>query len=140
MARIIYVEDDEIVGDMICNCLFDAGHIAGRVEDGDRALWLAHEKKPDLMILDCNLPGKNGIEILREIRHSPDLYDMPVLMITGRSFQGDIDVAFRAGATEYLTKPVDLDQVVATVDNILAQAEIRKDSKSVIHRRHQLIR
>lgn len=61
MARIIYAEDDELVAGLVCNYLNDAGHAVGVVGDGLAAFKIIMAKKPDLVILDCSMPGMGGI-------------------------------------------------------------------------------
>lgn len=119
MARIIYVEDDELIGDLVRDTLIDAGHAVGVVPDGKAALSILKMKVPDLVILDIGLPGMGGIDVLQEMRRDPNLYGIPALMLTGRRGAGDEAIAFHSGATEYLRKPFDPDQLVVIVEDLL---------------------
>ncbi len=122
MARIIYAEDDELVGELVQATLIDAGHAVGVVGNGRDALQVVQQRRPDLVILDISMPEMTGSQVLDAIRLDPALYDLPVLMLTGRRSQIEEDIALKAGATEYLRKPFDPDQLVVTVDALLAKA------------------
>lgn len=122
MARIIYAEDDELIGKLVQATLIDAGHAVGVVDNGRTALEVVQQRRPDLLILDISLPEMSGSHVLDAVRRDPALYDLPVLMLTGRRGQTDEDIALKAGATEYLRKPFDPDMLVVTVSALLAKA------------------
>ena len=122
MARIIYAEDDELVGELVQATLIDAGHAVGVVANGRAALEVVQQRRPDLLILDISMPEMTGSQVLDAIRLDPQLYDLPVLMLTARRSQIEEDIALKAGATEYLRKPFDPDQLVVTVSALLAKA------------------
>lgn len=122
MARIIYAEDDELVGELVQATLIDAGHAVGVVKNGREALEVVQQRRPDLLILDISMPEMTGSQVLDQVRLDPQLYDLPVLMLTARRSQTEEDIALKAGATEYLRKPFDPDRLVATVDVLLSKA------------------
>tara|TARA_R110002049_G_scaffold157020_2_gene321994 strand:+ start:290 stop:715 length:426 start_codon:yes stop_codon:yes gene_type:complete len=126
MARIIYAEDDELMGEIVRDTLMDAGHAVGVIGDGVTALQVAQMKKPDLIILDCSMPKMGGVEVLRRIRGNHQLFYTPVLMLTGRLSAADERIAFEAGATEYLRKPFDRDELVFIVENMLEDFKKRQ--------------
>jgi DNA-binding response OmpR family regulator len=121
MATIIMAEDDEIVSQVAHDALTQAGHVVGIVDNGADALRAIQLKKPDLVILDCNMPELNGILVLREMRKSMDLYTTPVLVLTGRASSRDQDLAYYQGASDYMTKPFDPDELVFRVEELLAK-------------------
>lgn len=123
MALIIYAEDDPLVGELVQTTLIDAGHAVGVVTNGRDALQVVQQRRPDLLILDISMPEMSGSHVLDAIRRDPALYDLPVLMLTGRRGQIDEDIALKAGATDYLRKPFDPDALVVTVSALLAKAE-----------------
>ncbi|GMM92574.1 response regulator [Qipengyuania sp. MTN3-11] len=134
MARIIYAEDDPLVGDLVKATLIDAGHAVGVVQTGREAVDVVRFRRPDLLILDITMPEMSGSEALDLIRRDPGLYDLPVLMLTGRRGQTDEDIALKAGASEYLRKPFDCDRLVVLVESMLAQARRyadRSDTRSI---------
>lgn len=122
MARIIYAEDDDLVGQLVQETLIDAGHAVGVVQDGKQALDVVRQRRPDLLILDLSMPQMTGSEVLDKIRRDLALYDLPVLILTARRSLADETIAIKAGATEYLRKPFDPDQLVVTVEAMLAKA------------------
>lgn len=122
MARIIIADDDEIVGEIACNALIAAGHGAGLVMDGTEALKVIKARRPDLVVLDCNMPGLSGVLLVQELRRTHDLADLPVMMLTGRQGQRDEELARFAGADDYMKKPFDPDEFVFRVEQLLEKA------------------
>ena len=82
MARIIIADDDELIGEMARDALIAAGHGAGLVVNGADALHVIKTRRPDLVILDCNMPGLSGVLLVQELRKSPDFAGLPVMMLT----------------------------------------------------------
>lgn len=121
MARILIADDDELVREVVCETLMDAGHIAGALNDGRHALAVVRQRKPDLLILDCNMPELNGLLVLRELRKLPEFYDLPVLILTARTSDKDVALAHYDGADEYMKKPFDPDALVFLVETMLAR-------------------
>tara|TARA_R110000772_G_scaffold111558_4_gene215539 strand:- start:3457 stop:3849 length:393 start_codon:yes stop_codon:yes gene_type:complete len=121
MARIIYAEDDEIMGEIVRDALSSAGHVVGVVENGKAALKAISIKLPELVILDCSIPELSGIEVLRSIRLSRHLYDTPVLMLTARSSEKDVSLAAYAGADGYIKKPFDPEYLVFLAESLLKE-------------------
>ncbi|WP_260482546.1 response regulator transcription factor [Sphingomicrobium flavum] len=124
MARIIIADDDPTTIFMVRSILEDCGHIVGALEDGLSVGDVARFKAPDLLILDCSMPGKTGLEALREVR--ADLgKQLPIMMLTGRTSPQDEALAYQAGADDYLTKPIDPDKLVIRVEALLDPARRR---------------
>ena len=119
MARIIIAEDDDLVCEIVRDALTKAGHVVGVLNNGADALRAVQVKDPDLVILDCNMPDLNGLLVLREMRKSPALYDTPVLVLTGRQSERDVDLAYYQGADDYMKKPFDPDELVFRVEELL---------------------
>lgn len=121
MARIIIAEDDEIVGELARDALIAAGHGAGLVTDGAEALRVIRARRPNLAIVDCNLPSLSGVLLVQELRKDNALADLPVMMLTARRGSRDEEAARFAGANEYVRKPIDLAELVFRVDELLAR-------------------
>lgn len=119
MARIIIAEDDEIVGDIARDALIAAGHATAVLTSGQEALRVITARLPDLVILDCNMPDLNGLLVLREMRNSPALCDTPVLILTGRQSERDVELAMYQGANDYMKKPFDPNELVFRVEELL---------------------
>lgn len=122
MARIIIADDDPIIVEIIRAVLERGGHVVGSLPDGQQVGRVTDLKQPNLVILDCSMPGKSGIDALRDIRLSPVSYNTPVLMLTGALHQANEDIAMRAGADEYLRKPFDPDELLGLVDVMLSKS------------------
>jgi len=73
--------------------------------DGDAALKVAREERPDLCVLDVMMPKRSGFDVLRELRMDEQLRDMKVIMLTARAQDRDVDAGFSLGADDYITKP-----------------------------------
>jgi two-component system response regulator MtrA len=129
LARIIYVEDDELVGRLVQQVLTDAGHLIGVISHGTLALQTIIFKKPDLVILDRTLPGMQGLDILKALRSRSELYLTPIIMLTAKKGEEHDDEAMSAGANAYLTKPVDADELVICVSDVLQQNSFRNTQR-----------
>ncbi|MEO5867681.1 MAG: response regulator, partial [Sphingomonas sp.] len=102
MGRIILADDDEIVAELVSDAFIAAGHAVGWLKDGKTALEVIERRRPDLAILDCNMPQMSGILVLRALRESKTLFDLPVLMLTGRQGGTDEQILRYEGANDYL--------------------------------------
>ncbi|MFN3938090.1 MAG: response regulator transcription factor [Gemmobacter sp.] len=111
--RIVVIEDNAILARALVQTLGDQGHGVDWLDAGtDAADWLRADP-PDLAILDLNLPGRDGIEILRDLRAAGST--LPVLALTARDGPGDRVAGLDAGADDYLTKPFEMDELLARV-------------------------
>lgn len=119
MARIIYVEDDDLAGELVKDVLTQAGHLVGVVGHGTLAFETIAFKKPDLVILDRSLPGLQGMDILKRLRQMPATYLTPILMLTGARGVELCDEALEAGADDYLIKPFEPEDLVQRVARAL---------------------
>jgi CheY-like chemotaxis protein len=125
--EILLVEDSPDDADLTIDALRD-GRVRNRithVEDGVEAMaFLRREGKhaeaprPDLILLDLNLPLKSGHEVLREVKQDPDLRRIPVVIMTSSDDEKDILAAYNSHVNCYVTKPVDLDQFIGVVKSI----------------------
>ena len=119
MPHIVIVDDDEIIAQLATEILMDAGHVCGWVGDGEQALSLLRWRRPDLLLLDQDMPGLTGSQVLRSLRSSAELYDLPVIMFTGISGKQDENFAYHNGAQAYLRKPFQPDGLLREVENVL---------------------
>ena len=103
--NVLLVEDEQNIIEAIRFLLTrDGWHVEAHA-DGGTAVQRIRERTPDMIILDLMLPGRNGLDILRELRGDPDFADLPVLMLTARGQEHDRDLAAKAGASRFMTKP-----------------------------------
>ena len=117
VSRILLVEDDEDLAAGIRENLLAEGYRVRAVGDGDSALQTATQQRFDLILLDVMLPGLDGFEVCRRLR--ADGNDVPVLFLTARSGRDDRVRGLREGGDDYLTKPFDLQEMLARVAAIL---------------------
>lgn len=123
MALIIIADDDPMVGDIVRYKLGAHGYVVGVVHNGVDALRAVETKQPDLVILDCAMPGLCGVDVLRQLKLSRTSFNTPVLMLTVRSSHEDEEIALRAGADEYLRKPFDPAELLVVVERMLQKSE-----------------
>lgn len=123
MALILIADDDPLVTDIVRYTLGVRGHVVGTVDNGVDALRVVEGKQPELVILDCSMPGLGGVDVLRRIKVSGRSFATPVLMLTARSGQQDEEIAVRAGADDYLRKPFDPAELTVIVERMLNKAK-----------------
>ena len=107
MAYILIVDDDEMVAEMASDVLLGAGYACGWVTSAKDALGLLRWRRPDLVLLDQDMPEMTGGQLLREMRKSVELYDLPVIMFTAITGAVDEEQARFNGAQDYIRKPFD---------------------------------
>jgi two-component system KDP operon response regulator KdpE len=111
-ASILVVDDEPQIRRVLRSTLSFRGYTISEVSSGEEAVELANKLKPDLILLDVNLPGMSGIETCREIRRSSDA---PIIMLTVRNAERDKVVALDAGADDYVTKPFGIEELLARI-------------------------
>ena len=119
--KVLVVEDDQRIRASIRRALMYEGYRAFEAEDGELALAALRDDPPDLILLDLNLPGIDGIEVCRRVREAGDT--MPIIMITARDEVSDRVVGLDSGADDYLVKPFDLTELTARVRAALRRHE-----------------
>ena len=115
--RILVVEDDKKVASFLEKGLREEGYSVDVSADGTDGLLKAHVHDYDVLLLDIMLPGKSGLEIVRELRSREST--VPVLLLTARDDQQDVVLGLDAGADDYLTKPFGFDELLARVRALL---------------------
>lgn len=117
--RVLIVEDEKNIVESLTFLLKRAGFAIDAVMDGTAALQRIGDDPPDVVILDVNLPGTDGFDILRAVRSAPGTRDLPVVMLTARMQQQDRRMAEDIGATEFIAKPFSNAHVVDTVKRLI---------------------
>lgn len=120
--HVLLIEDEPNIIEAIRFLLTRDGWQVDTHSDGADAVDVIRAAGPDLVILDLMLPGKSGMDILREVRDIPDLVKLPVLMLTARGQTRDRDMAEKAGVSRFMTKPFSNAEVLTAVRDLLAQA------------------
>ena len=127
MAKILVAEDDRNTNRLICAVMRKMGHEPIAARDGQEALDLMDTDHPDLLVTDLMMPRLDGTGLVRELRDAG--YDLPILMLTAKSAQADINDGFVVGADDYLTKPADLRELTLRVRALLRRARVVGDDK-----------
>lgn len=120
--RIVLVEDNQSLRKGITYRLTDDGHAVDALEDGEAADVFLQQEDCDLVILDINLPGKDGLEILTNMRRRSD--PRPVILLTARSTTQDRVEGLDAGADDYLIKPFEMEELAARVRAVARRREV----------------
>ncbi|WP_170003406.1 response regulator [Pseudopontixanthobacter vadosimaris] len=117
--RILVVEDNDLNRKLFCDVLRAGGYVVEPVADGAEVLAVARRFAPDLAIMDIQLPGISGIDLIAALKADTALADMPVLAVTAYAGKGDEDRIRAAGAQDYLSKPVSIGPFMAAVRRLL---------------------
>ena len=122
MAHILVVDDDQDIRKLVEKILINQGHKVSQAEDGETGLGFAIVKKPDLIILDLNLPKMDGFEVCRRLKTDKATREIPVIMLTA-AFQEleDAQRGFELGADEYVIKPFASDLLMHNIERLLKQ-------------------
>jgi DNA-binding response OmpR family regulator len=118
--RVLVVDDEEIVRDVLTRYLEREGFRVDVASDGEAAVELAERSRPDIVVLDLMLPKLDGFEVFRRIR---DGCDVPIVMLTAKSEEVDRIVGLEVGADDYVTKPFSPREVVARIRAVLRRSE-----------------
>jgi two-component system, OmpR family, alkaline phosphatase synthesis response regulator PhoP len=120
VSRILIVEDDDAIATGLSLNLKLAGHASAIARDGEEALRLATAEDYALVLLDINLPKKNGLEVLSALRAADNV--VPVIVLSAREGEYDKVAALRLGADDYVTKPFALAELLARIEAVLRRA------------------
>ncbi len=121
--RILIIEDDPRLTQMIGLQLKQAGYRVLSAENGFKGLQVARAESPDLILLDLMLPGIDGFEVLEQLRGDPENRDLPVVVISAKSGQADVETANRIGADGYLVKPFRTAELLAVLRPLLDERQ-----------------
>ncbi len=121
MARILVADDDVDIRELVEFKLSTMGHDIIAVGDGAAAVEACRAQKPDLAVLDVMMPGVSGLDAIREIRADPALADLPVILLTARAQESDVETGFDSGADDYITKPFSPRELASRVEALLAK-------------------
>ena len=117
---ILVVEDQDDNRQILRDLLGNAGYDLTEAEDGEQAIAAVARRRPDLILMDIQLPVMDGYEATRRIRTNPDLRSVPIIAVTSYALAGDEDKALAAGCNGYVTKPYSPRDLLAKVRTYLA--------------------
>ena len=126
MASLLVIEDDDNIAALLQFMLRREGHAVDVLRDGEAArLRIESGPAADLVLMDCMLPFHDGLSLLRLARTKPGWREVPVVMLTARTLERDIVGALEAGASDYVVKPFQPQELMARVRRLLGPKEAR---------------
>jgi two-component system cell cycle response regulator len=114
-GRILVAEDSLVVRTVVCDQLEEEGYEVVQAVDGESALVQCALTKPDAILLDIEMPGLDGHQVLARLKNDPELSDIPVVFLTGRTSTDEMVAGLRAGAHDYLKKPFEPAELIARI-------------------------
>ena len=121
MARILIVEDNDANLKLVCLLLESAGHAALCAADAETGLALARAERPDLILMDIQLPGMDGLAATVLLKKDPATASIPVIALTAMALQADKEKTRAAGCDAHITKPLRHKELLAAIDELLAR-------------------
>lgn len=121
MAKILIAEDERDIRELVTFTLNFAGYEVVAASNGEEAVQLAEQEMPDLVILDVRMPRMTGYEACALLKKNPKTAHIPVVFLSAKGQEAEIQTGLQAGADEYLLKPFAPDQLIAHVQRMLAR-------------------
>lgn len=121
MARILIIEDNEANMKLACLLLQNAGHDALSAVDAETGLTLARTERPDLILMDIQLPGIDGLAATKLLKADPGTAAIPVIALTAMAMKEDRDKTRAAGCDAYIAKPLRYKELLAAIDELLVR-------------------
>lgn len=122
LARILIAEDETSLNDLLQDALRMNGYETISAKHGMEALRLVREEKPDLIILDINMPHLDGFEVIKKLRNENN--NIPIIVLTARDQKDDKSIGFGLGADDFVTKPFGLEELIMRVAAVLRRSKI----------------
>lgn len=116
---LLLVEDNEVNQQMLVRRLTRAGYEVLAVGDGEAALEQMRQSQPDLVLMDINLPIKDGWTAVKEARQDTKIASIPIIALTAHAMDSDRDKALSAGCDDYATKPIDFPALLTKIERLL---------------------
>jgi two-component system phosphate regulon response regulator PhoB/two-component system alkaline phosphatase synthesis response regulator PhoP len=131
--RILVVEDEESLVDILTQALKRQGYEVYSALDGDTALDIVSLLKPDVVILDIMLPEMDGWEVCRRLKNSPETAEIPIIMLTARREEKDVVEGLNIGADDYVKKPFSLPELLARIKVIIKRTSPANTSAEILN-------
>ncbi len=123
MSKILIVEDNELNMKLFHDLLTIKNHTIITSKDGIDITSLASKEMPDLILMDIQLNGISGIDLIKELKKNPDLKHIPIIAITAFAMQNDQNIISKSGCDMYLSKPVSIDNFFKAIDHFIKPKE-----------------
>ena len=121
---ILVADDDDNIRELVELNFMMEGYEVSTAANGYEAEVAIRRKRPDVVVLDIMMPGRDGLSVLRSLRADPATHDIPVVLLTAKATNGEVLDGWRAGAAGYTTKPFDPGELIRYVSQLLNQAEV----------------
>lgn len=121
MAKILIAEDERDIRDLVAFTLRFAGYEVTAAANGEEAVAMAPKENPDLILMDVRMPRMTGYEACRILKANPEMKDIPIVFLSAKGQESEIQTGLEVGAEEYLLKPFAPDQLTERVKEILAK-------------------
>ncbi len=121
-ARILVADDDPVAARFVASLLAEKGYEVRVALDGEHAIEIATELKPDLIVSDLVMPYRDGFDVVRAIREHRALADVPIVILSMKDREEDIVRGLETGADDYVTKPFNARELLARVRKLLTRA------------------
>lgn len=125
---IYYAEDDKGIRDLVIYTLKNTGFDAEGFSNGKVLLDAIEKRVPELILLDIMMPGEDGIEILKKIRNTPSIKNIPVIMVTAKNTEYDKIIGLDYGADDYITKPFGIMEMISRIKAVLRRSSNSSES------------
>ncbi len=123
MVTVLLAEDDADIRDLVTFKLRQVGYEVRAFEDGLAALVSARDDPPDLAVLDIMMPGMSGLDVCRELSADPATSEVPIILLTARALDADVEGGFAVGADDYIVKPFSPRELASRVQAVLARIQ-----------------
>jgi two-component system cell cycle response regulator DivK len=120
-VNVLYVEDNEYNRKIVRQLLTRTSYRLREAADGEAALGMVREERPDLILMDVQLPKMSGLDVTRALRDDPATADVPIIVVTSFALSGDEQRAMAAGASAYIAKPYSPRELLSLIHTFLAE-------------------
>jgi CheY-like chemotaxis protein len=127
--RVVVADDDDVLRDLLVLNLEAEGLVVYEAADGARALQLIAEERPDLVVLDVMMPKFDGLAALRALKGEPLTTNIPIVLLTARAGEDEIQEGWAAGADYYLTKPFRVEDLLDLVNELRPAAQLHAEQR-----------
>ena len=128
IKTILVVEDNQLNMKLVRGLLKIGNSRMLEATDAESGIQLIREQRPDLVLMDIQLPGMDGLSATKIIKQDPDLKDIPIVALTSYAMQGDEEKALEAGCTGYIAKPIDTRKFLETIAHYLNNGDAESKS------------
>lgn len=117
--KILVVDDNQVSRELIREVLNSPDQVVLEAENGEEALEMILAERPDIVLLDIQIPAFDGFEVLRRLRSDPRFDNLPVIALSAYAMQRDYEKALKLGFDDYITKPIDISALRVRIEEIL---------------------